>query len=194
MAVPPAEIARLATRHVWHHATQVAEYADVGPVVLVSGSGVMVADAAGRQYIDATSILGVTQIGHGRKEMAEAVAAQIQRLEYGACAEGFSNDQAALLGAKLAELTPGDLSVAYFCTSGTEAIEAALKIALQYQLQKGFPRRSKIVARRGSYHGTTRCRPASRTSPSRISTARRASSAVRRRRSGRRRPRRSSAS
>jgi adenosylmethionine-8-amino-7-oxononanoate aminotransferase len=144
-----------ANRYVWHHAYQPAEHADTGPLLLVEGSGAMVRDLQGREYIDGTAILGVTQIGHGRKEMADAIAAQVQKLEYGSCAGGFSNVPAALLAKKLAELTPGDLEVSYFASTGAEAIEAALKIARQYHLLVGAPRRTKIIARQGGYHGTT---------------------------------------
>ena len=143
----------MAVRHVWHHATQVAEYADVGPLMLVEGHGAILRDIHGREYIDGTSILGVTQIGHGRKEMAEAIAAQVGRLEYASLANGFSNVPAALLGAKLAEITPGDLEVTFFSSTGAEANETAIKMARQYWRQKGFSSRTKIIARRGSYHG-----------------------------------------
>ena len=155
LSVHTDEIAQLAVRHLWHHATQVAEYADVGPLMLVEGHGAIVRDIHGREYIDGTSILGVTQIGHGRKEMAEAIAAQVVRLEYGSLANGFSNVPATLLAAKLAEMTPGDLAVTFFACSGAEANETAIKMARQYQLQSGFKGRTKIIARRGSYHGTS---------------------------------------
>ncbi len=148
-------LAATATRHVWHHATQVAEYADTGPIVFVRGQGATLWDEQGREYLDGTAILGVSQIGHGRAEMAEAIAAQVRRLEYGSTANGFSNEPAARLATRLAALTPGELAVSYFASSGAEAVEAALKIARQYHANRGEPGRTTILARRGSYHGTT---------------------------------------
>jgi putrescine aminotransferase len=153
--VDAEDISALAVRHVWHHNTQIAAY-DVGQlIVLVDGDGATVRDANGREYLDATSISAVTQIGHGRVEMADAISAQVRRLEFGSTAYGFSNEPAARLGARMAELTPGDLEVCWFALSGAEANEAALKMARQYHANRGEPRRTKVLARRGSFHGMT---------------------------------------
>lgn len=149
------DLARAAGRHLWHHATQVADYADTGPLMLERGEGALVWDTAGRQYIDGTSILGVTQIGHGRKEIADAIAAQIAKIEYASVANGFSNVPAAELALKLKAITPGKLSATFFACSGSEAVEAALKIARQYHYQQGRKNKTKFIARRGSYHGIT---------------------------------------
>lgn len=150
-----AELGQTAVRHLWHHITQVAEYADVGPMLLVEGQGALVRDIAGREYIDGTSIMGVTMVGHGRAEIADAIAAQARRLEYASLTNGFSNVPATELARLLADRAPGRLEVSFFACSGSEAVEAAIKIARQCQAQRGFPRRTKIIARRGSYHGVT---------------------------------------
>ena len=125
------------------------------PCVLVRGRGATVWDTEGREFIDGTAILGVTQIGHGRKEMANAIARQIRQLEYASLSNGFSNTPAAELARKLAEITPGDLSISFFSSGGAEAIETALKMARHYHRAKGKPSKSKFLARESSYHGVT---------------------------------------
>jgi putrescine aminotransferase len=142
-----------AVRHLWHWATQVADYADVGPRMLESGNGAVVRDTQGREYIDGTSILGVTQIGHGRGEMADAIAAQVRRLEYGSLANGFSNLPAAELATRLAAMAPTDLGVCFFGSNGADATEAAIKMARHFHRLQGATGRYKILAREGSYHG-----------------------------------------
>jgi putrescine---pyruvate transaminase len=151
--VAPVDVQEAAVRNLWHWSTQIAEFGDLGPTILEEGSGSTVRDSSGREYIDATSILGVTQIGHGRAEMAEAIAAQVMRLEYGSLANGFSNAPAALLAARLAALAPGDLEVCFFGANGTDANETAFKMARQYHRLRGDGGRFKIISREGSYHG-----------------------------------------
>jgi putrescine---pyruvate transaminase len=154
-ARPATSLRDAAVHHVWHHATQVAQYADAGPLMLTRGAGVHVWDDRGNKYIDGTSILGVSQVGHGRREIADAVAAQICKLEYASLANGFSNEPAAQLAVKLAEMTPGHLTLSYFCSTGSEAVDTAIKATRQYHRQKGEAARYKIIGRRGSYHGIT---------------------------------------
>jgi adenosylmethionine-8-amino-7-oxononanoate aminotransferase len=148
-------IAQKAVHKLWHHNWQPALFADTGPLMLVDGDGVLVRDISGREYLDFTARLAVTAIGHGRKEMAEAIAAQIGRLQYCETAGGISNVPAALLAHKLSEITPGELELTFFTSSGAEAVEAAFKMARQCQLQRGFPGRVKIISRNLSYHGTS---------------------------------------
>jgi adenosylmethionine-8-amino-7-oxononanoate aminotransferase len=96
----------------------------------------------------------VVNAGHGRAEIAEAMATQAARLAY-ASAASFTTGPAVQLADLLAEVTPGDLERVFFCSGGSEAVETAIKIAKQVQAMRGFPKRYKIIARRGSYHGMT---------------------------------------
>ncbi len=98
--------------------------------------------------------LWVVNAGHGRAEIAEAMGQQAARLAY-ASSMSFTTVPAVQLAAMIAELTPGDLNRVFFCSGGSEAVESAIKIAKQVQAMRGFPRRYKIIARRGSYHGMT---------------------------------------
>src|SRR5258708_2487352 len=117
------------------------------PVVIVRGSGASLWDAEEREYIDCTAGYGVANIGHGRPEIAAAIAAQAQRLI--TCPEIVYNDVRARLLERLAGLTPEGLSHIFLCNSGTEAVEGALKFA---RLTTGRP---GIVAALRSFHGRT---------------------------------------
>jgi predicted acetylornithine/succinylornithine family transaminase/N-acetyl-ornithine/N-acetyl-lysine deacetylase len=117
------------------------------PVVIVRGRGALLWDEEGREYIDCAAGHGAANIGHGRSEIAAALAAQAQRLI--TCPEIVYNDVRARLLARLAHLTPEGLTHAFLCNSGTEAVEGAIKFA---RLATG---RTGIVAMLRSFHGRT---------------------------------------
>lgn len=125
------------------------------PKIFVKGEGCYLYDIEGKKYLDTFASLLTTICGHGRPEVATAAAKQMRQLEF------FPNyvDTFTLplieLAKKLAEITPGDLSVSFFVNSGSEANETAIKMAKQYFLQKSEKKRWKIIARRYSYMGTT---------------------------------------
>ncbi len=116
-------------------------------VAIVRGSGTLLWDAEGREYIDCTAGYGVANIGHGRVEIASALAEQAQRLI--TCPEIFYNDIRGRLLERLASLTPEGLDHIFLCNSGTEAVEGALKFA---RLATG---RTGIIATLRSFHGRT---------------------------------------
>ena len=117
------------------------------PVVIARGDGALVWDAEGREYIDCIAGYGVANVGHGRSEVAAAIAAQAQRLI--TCPEILYNDVRARLLERLAQLTPEGLTHIFLCNSGAEAVEGALKFA---RIATG---RSGIVAALRSFHGRT---------------------------------------
>jgi putrescine aminotransferase len=121
--------------------------------VLVRGEGCRLWDADGTEYLDATGGLWLCQVGHGRRELAEAAAGQIERLEYFTSFWDFSNDQAISLAARLAELTPDGLTHSFLTSGGSESNESAIKIARLYHHRRGEPERDWIIARRSGYHG-----------------------------------------
>ena len=104
--------------------------------------------------MDGIAGLWVVNAGHGRREIGEAMAAQAGTLAYVSSAS-YTSVPAVQLSEMIAEITPGDLNRVFFCSGGSEAVESALKIAKQVQALRGFPKRYKIIARRGSYHGST---------------------------------------
>ncbi|GCE48761.1 acetylornithine deacetylase [Thermosporothrix hazakensis] len=116
-------------------------------VAIVRGSGALLWDADGREYIDCASGMGVASIGHGRSEIAAALAAQAQRVI--TCPEIFYNDVRAQLLERLARITPAGLERFFLCNSGTEAVEGAFKFARLATGRTGF-----VAALRG-FHGRT---------------------------------------
>lgn len=117
------------------------------PLVLVRGKGARVWDADGREYIDCVGGHGVANVGHANPAVIQAVTEQAQQLMI--CPNGFYNDQRAQLLAELTRITPPVLERAFLCSSGAEAVEAALKFA---RLSTG---RTKIVAAMRGFHGRT---------------------------------------
>ncbi|HLO36157.1 MAG TPA: aspartate aminotransferase family protein, partial [Candidatus Deferrimicrobium sp.] len=125
------------------------------PWVLERGEGALLYDADGREYLDALSG-GVFAVlaGYGREEIARAMYEQAQRLNYTSPYATVSRVTVEL-ARKLAELSPGDLSASFFCNSGSEAVEASIKLARQYHEATGQGRRYKVVSLRRGYHGAT---------------------------------------
>ncbi len=151
----PAYMERDARDHVWIHSAPWVDVAEGdGLKVFDRGEGIMLYDVHGKGYIDGISGLWVVNAGHGRAEIGEVMGKQAARLAY-ASAMSFTTVPAVQLAEMLAERTPGDLNRVFFCSGGSEAVESAVKIAKQVQAMRGFPRRYKVIARRGSYHGQT---------------------------------------
>jgi adenosylmethionine-8-amino-7-oxononanoate aminotransferase len=150
-----ASIEQHALDHVWIQQASWVEIAENdGLHVFEKGEGIYLYDTRGRKYIDGISGLWVVNAGHGRREIGEAMAEQASKLAYASSAN-YTTVPAVQLAAKIAEKTPGDLSRVFFSSGGSEAVETAIKIAKQVQAMRGFQRRYKIIARRGSYHGMT---------------------------------------
>jgi adenosylmethionine-8-amino-7-oxononanoate aminotransferase len=122
--------------------------------VIVRGSGPYVFDASGKRYLDGLSGLFVSQIGHGRAEVAEAGARQGSELAYFPL-WSYAHPRAVELAQRLADLAPGDLNRVFFTTSGSEAVESAWKLAKQYFKTTGEPGRYKVISRDIAYHGTS---------------------------------------
>ncbi len=122
--------------------------------VLVRGEGAYVWDDAGTRYLDATSGISVSCIGHGRERVAEALRRQAMTLAY-ATSGYFANEPAMLLAEHISHYTPGDLNNLFFTNSGSSATETAIKLARRYHLARGNPGKYLVVGRRISYHGAT---------------------------------------
>jgi adenosylmethionine-8-amino-7-oxononanoate aminotransferase len=120
----------------------------------VRGHGIELFDAAGKSYIDASGGAAVSCLGHGHPDVIKALHEQLDRLAY-AHTGFFTTDVAEALADRLVEDAPDGLDHVYLVSGGSEAIEAALKMARQYFVEKGEPQRRHIIARRQSYHGNT---------------------------------------
>jgi adenosylmethionine-8-amino-7-oxononanoate aminotransferase len=121
---------------------------------IVRGDMATLWDDAGHEYIDAIGSLWYCQIGHGRKEMADAVAAQMSTLETYSTFDPFTNPLADATADKIAQLSPIEDARVFLCSSGSEAIDTAMKLARTAQIQSGHPERSVIITRDRGYHGT----------------------------------------
>jgi adenosylmethionine-8-amino-7-oxononanoate aminotransferase len=137
----------------WH------PFADMGavasaPFEVVRGEGVHVWDADGRRYLDASAALWYANLGHGRPEIADAVAEQLRTLDAYSTFGDFSNPQAARLAERLADLAPQPGSKVFFGSGGGDAIDTAAKIARAHHLHRGRPERTHLISREHGYHGT----------------------------------------
>jgi len=120
----------------------------------VRAEGCWITDASGRKYLDASGGAAVSCLGHGHPDVLAAMHAQIDRIAY-AHTSFFSTEVAERLADALIETAPPGISHVYLVSGGSEAVEAALKLARQYFVEKGEPQRSRFIARRNSYHGNT---------------------------------------
>ena len=124
------------------------------PPVAVSGEGVYLYDKSGKQYLDGSGGAAVSCLGHGDRDVIEAIKAQLDKLAF--AHTGFlSSEPAEELASMLAALAPAGLDRVYFVSGGSEAVEAAIKLARQYAIESGKPTKHRLIARRQSYHGNT---------------------------------------
>jgi adenosylmethionine-8-amino-7-oxononanoate aminotransferase len=149
-----AELQEKAKRHLWLHFTRMSSYADQDVPVIVRGEGQYVFDQNGKRYLDGLAGLFVSQIGHGRSEVAEAGARQASELAYFPL-WSYAHPQAIELAERLSAMAPGDLNRVFFTSSGSEAVESAWKLAKQYFKAVGQPSRYKVLSRAIAYHGTS---------------------------------------
>ena len=122
--------------------------------VAVGGDGVYLQDAAGKKYIDASGGAAVSCLGHSNADVKQAIRDQLDRLAY-AHTSFFTTEVAEELADTLIGDAPAGLSHVYFVSGGSEAVEAALKMARQYFVERGEPQRRFFIAREQSYHGNT---------------------------------------
>ncbi len=122
--------------------------------VAVRGRGIVVTDAEGRDYLDASGGAAVSCLGHGHPDVLAAMHAQIDRIAY-AHTSFFTTEVAEALADRLVRDAPPGISHVFLVSGGSEAIEASLKLARQYFVEIGEPQRRHFIARRQSYHGNT---------------------------------------
>ena len=124
------------------------------PPTAIRGEGCYLYDDTGKQYLDASGGAAVSCLGHGDQVIIESVKAQLDQLAY-AHTGFFTSQPAEDLADLLIANAPGDLDRVYLVSGGSEAMEAALKLARQYFVEKGEPNRGRVIARKQSYHGNT---------------------------------------
>ena len=150
----PSDLMALGQRHLWGHFTNLSAIQRQGLPIIDHGDGAYVYDSDGKRYLDGLSGLFTVNVGHGRRELAQAAAQQSEKLGYFPL-WSFGHEPGIRLAAKLASLAPGDLNRVFFTAGGGEAIESAWKLAVQYYTNIGQPDRRKVISRYYAYHGTS---------------------------------------
>ncbi len=140
--------------HLWMHFTRHESYETADVPIIVRGEGAYIYDAQGKRYLDGLGGLFVSQLGHGRTELAEAAAKQAQELAFHPL-WSYAHPNAILLAERIAGYAPGDLNRVFFTSGGGEAVETAWKLAKNYFKLTGKPMKHKVISRAIAYHGTT---------------------------------------
>ena len=156
-AVDPGEYDRLqagARNNLWMHFSRMSSYQTADVPLIVRGEGAYVYDIHGKRYLDALAGLFVSQLGHGREDLAAAAAKQASELAYFPL-WSYAHPGAIELAERIAAYAPGDLNRVFFTTGGGEAVESAWKLAKNYFKVTGKPLKHKVISRSVAYHGTT---------------------------------------
>ena len=122
--------------------------------MVAGGEGCYLIDTGGKRYLDGSGGAAVSCLGHGDREVTEAIKAQLDKIAF-AHTGFFTSEPAEELAAMLCAAAPEGIDRAYLVSGGSEAVESAIKLARQYFLEKGEPQRHRVIARRQSYHGNT---------------------------------------
>ncbi len=149
-----ASLQQSARDHLWMHFTRMSSYEKADVPIIVRGEGAYIYDSNGKRYLDALAGLFVSQVGHGRRELAEAAARQSETLGFMPL-WSYAHPNAIELAERVAGYAPGDLNRVFFTTGGGEAVETAWKLAKQYFKLTGKPGKHKVISRTIAYHGTT---------------------------------------
>ena len=151
-----SNVVALDKAHVWHPYTPMDAWADEDPIVVARAKGVVLEEADGRRYIDGNSSWWVAVLGHGHPRILRAMAAQAETLAHCALA-GIAHEPAAKLAEELVAVAPGggSLSHVFYVDDGSTAIDAAAKMCVQGRRQLGQPRKQRLVALDGAFHGDT---------------------------------------
>lgn len=123
-------------------------------ITIVRGEGSKLWDADGKEYVDGLGSLWYCQVGHGRREIVDAVTAQMSRLEAYHIFDPFTNEPAEAVASRIAEVSPHPDGRVFLACSGSESVDTAVKMARLYHRLNGEPDRQMVVRRTGGYHGT----------------------------------------
>jgi putrescine---pyruvate transaminase len=151
----PAALWQMDHDHSLHPWANFGPFEKDGSLIMARGEGCYLWDTEGRRYFDAVGGMWCTNIGLGRAEMGQAMADQAVQLGFANSFVDMANGPSAMLGAKLANLAPGDLNRVHFTTGGSTAIDTAYRMVHYYQTCMGRPAKNQVIARNYSYHGST---------------------------------------
>ena len=154
MALYHDKLKQLDHNYLWHPFTQMQEWMGEEPCIISQGDGHYLVDVHGRKYLDGVSSLWCNVHGHRKKEIDDAVKAQLDRIAHSTFL-GLSHVPGIQLAQKLIEISPKGLQRVFYSDDGATAVEVALKMAVQYWQLKGEARRTRIATLAESYHGDT---------------------------------------
>ena len=155
MTVAPNSLQARDIAYTVHPYTNLRAHEQQGPLVITGGEGVWVKDDDGKRYIEGLAGLWCTGLGFSEPRLVEAARRQMAMLPYGHSFAHRSNEPMIELAERLAAIAPPPIARAYFCNSGSEAIDTAIKLIWYYQNARGLPAKKKIIARQRAYHGIT---------------------------------------
>jgi adenosylmethionine-8-amino-7-oxononanoate aminotransferase len=141
-------------RHIWHPFTQMSEWEADNPIVIERGEGSWLVDTDGKRYLDGVASMWTNVHGHCRKELNEALKAQVDRLEHSTLL-GLAGEQSILLAERLVAITPEGLDKVFYSDNGSTAVEVGVKMAFQYQQHRGHVDKKKFITFKHAYHGDT---------------------------------------
>ncbi len=140
--------------YLWHPFTQMKDWLDGEPLVIDEAEGCYLKDIQGNRYLDGVSSLWVNVHGHRKKEINQAIKAQLNKVSHSTLL-GLSNPPAIQLAKQLIEIAPQGLARVFYSDNGSTAVEVAIKMAYQYWKNTGQTKKSKIAHLKNSYHGDT---------------------------------------
>src|SRR5699024_5433718 len=147
-------LSELDKKHFIHPTSSIQQQQENGPkVIMEKGDGIFLTDNNGNAYMDAMSSLWNVNIGHGRKELADAAAQQMEKLAFSSAFSTFSHEPAIRLAEKIASIAPSGLNAVFFTSGGSESNDSAIKLTRHYWKIQGQPDRRKIIGLKRAYHG-----------------------------------------
>src|SRR5699024_9393230 len=148
------DLIELDKKHFIHPTSSIQQQQEAGPKLIIEeGAGIYLKDRNGKTFIDAMSSLWNVNVGHGRKELADAASEQMQKLAYSSVFSTFSHEPAILLADKIASLAPGDLNAVFFTSGGSESNDTAFKLARHYWKIQGQSKKRTVISLKRGYHG-----------------------------------------
>ncbi|MCM0081493.1 adenosylmethionine--8-amino-7-oxononanoate transaminase [Geomonas sp. Red32] len=140
--------------YLWHPFTQMSEWEGADNIVITKGEGSYLIDSDGNRYLDGVGAIWTNVHGHCKREINDAIKAQVDRLEHSTLL-GLTNDRAVMLAKRLIDIAPEGLCKVFYSDNGSTAVEIGVKMAFQYQAQTGHPEKTKFIAFDNAYHGDT---------------------------------------
>jgi adenosylmethionine-8-amino-7-oxononanoate aminotransferase len=151
----PDALAALDRAHLVHPVAAWRQHEERGPLVLASGRGSWLTDARGHELLDAFAGLWCVNIGYGQESVVQAATEQLRTLPYATGYFGFASEPAIRLAAKLVDITPRSLTRAYLTLGGSEAVDAAVRLIVQYWNARGRPTKKHFISLERGYHGSS---------------------------------------